>query len=106
MSEAAAAPRYQIELANKIRGGRAVGNLYVATRRPDGFSGILFSSESHEETQAWIDRGGEAQPKPLPTPVEFWTGVKERSQEGSTERVLAEEWLKLLARREKEGGAR
>jgi hypothetical protein len=97
MSEAPA-PRYQIELANKVRNGRAVGNEYVATRRPDGFSGILFRADSQEEVQAWIDRGGVAQPLPLPTPVEFWTSVRDRSQPGSTERVLAETWLGHLAR--------
>ncbi len=35
---------------------------------------------------------------PLPTPVEFWTSVRDRSQPGSTERVLAEAWLERLAR--------
>lgn len=33
--------KYQLELANKIRGGRAVGNEYVVTRRSIGLSTII-----------------------------------------------------------------
>ena len=95
-------PTYQIELANKVRGGRAVGNEYVVTRRPEGLTTILFRADTPEEAQGWIDRGGEAQLPPLPTPTEFWSGVLTRSQPGSTERVLAEVHLERLAR----GGAR
>lgn len=91
-------PRYQIELANKVRNGRAVGNLYVVTRRPEGCSTIIFSADTREEAQAWIDRGGEEQPRPLPTPVEFWTGVRDRSRPGSPEHSLATANLDRIAR--------
>lgn len=46
---------YQIELANKIRNGRTVGNLYVVTRRPIGMTAILATFNTREEAQAWID---------------------------------------------------
>jgi hypothetical protein len=46
---------YQIELANKIRNGRSVGNLYVVTRRPIGKTAILASFGTREEAQAWVD---------------------------------------------------
>lgn len=49
---------YQIELANKIVKGRAVGNLYVVTRRPIGMSGIIAKFDTREEAQAWIDEQG------------------------------------------------
>jgi hypothetical protein len=51
-------PRYQIELANKIGriNGRvcAVGNAYIVTRRPDGYSGELVRFATREEARAWI----------------------------------------------------
>lgn len=46
--------QYQIELRNKVRNGRAVGNLYIVTRRPLGFSCALVSFSTREEAQAWI----------------------------------------------------
>lgn len=46
---------YQIELANKIVRGRVVGNTYVVTRRPDGFTCILSRHGTREAAQAWID---------------------------------------------------
>jgi hypothetical protein len=100
MTETAAPHRYQIELANKVRRGRAVGNEYVVTRRPEGMTTILARFDSHEEAQAWIDRGGLLQDPPLPTPTEFWTSVRERSEPGSSGRVLADGWLAKLAKDE------
>lgn len=46
----------QIELANKIRNGRAVGNEYVVTRRDEtpSKSGILARFNTREEAAAWI----------------------------------------------------
>jgi hypothetical protein len=46
--------KYQIELANKIRNGRAVGNEFVVTMRPIGRSGILERFATREEAAAWI----------------------------------------------------
>lgn len=52
-------PQYKIELANKIRNGRAVGNLYVVTRRPEGLSCILSKHDTREAAEQWIaDRVG------------------------------------------------
>jgi hypothetical protein len=45
---------YQIEIANKIRNGRAVGTDYVVTRRPDGFTSILARFNTRDEAAAWI----------------------------------------------------
>lgn len=45
---------YQIELANKIRGGRAVGNEYVVTQRPIGKTMILARFDSRKEAERWI----------------------------------------------------
>ncbi len=45
---------YQLELANKIRNGRAAGNLYVVTRRPIGRTGIVAQFNTREEAEAWI----------------------------------------------------
>jgi hypothetical protein len=45
---------FQIELANKIRNGRAVGNLYVVTRRPIGNSGIVATFDTREQAEGWI----------------------------------------------------
>jgi hypothetical protein len=50
----AAAAEYQIELANKVRHGRAVGNRYVVTRRPSGHSGVVAEFDTREEAEAWI----------------------------------------------------
>ncbi len=50
--------RYTVELANKVRRGRAVGNEYVVTRRPDGNTTILCRFDTPEEAQAWIDAQG------------------------------------------------
>lgn len=49
----------RIELANKIRGGRTVGNEYVVTRRDEGKSGIIAKFDTREQAQAFIDNGGE-----------------------------------------------
>ena len=46
---------YSIELANKVRRGRAVGNLYVVTRRPLRLTTILASFSTREEAVAWIE---------------------------------------------------
>jgi hypothetical protein len=46
---------YQIELANRIVNGRAVGNLYVVTQRPIGKTTILASFNSREQAEAWIN---------------------------------------------------
>ena len=48
-------PRYQIEIANRIRNGRAVGTDFVVTRRPDGLTSILHRCELRVDAQAWID---------------------------------------------------
>lgn len=45
---------YQIEIANKIRNGRAVGTEYVVTMRPIGRSGIVARFDTREEAAAWI----------------------------------------------------
>jgi hypothetical protein len=45
---------FQTELANKIQGGRAVGNLHVVTQRPIGRTGILASFDSPEEAREFI----------------------------------------------------
>lgn len=45
---------YVIELANKIRGGRSVGNVYVVTRRGVGMSGILSRHDSKGAALKWI----------------------------------------------------
>jgi len=47
-------PHYQIELANKIAGGRAVGNSYIVTRRPDRLTCELARFDTREEAEAWI----------------------------------------------------
>ena len=44
---------YQIELANQIRGGRAVGNQYVVTRRPSGRTSILYRAGTRDEAERW-----------------------------------------------------
>ena len=57
--EARALHPYQIEIANRIRGGRAVGTDYVVTRRPLGQTAILTRLPSREKAVAWIRaRGG------------------------------------------------
>ena len=45
---------YQIELANKVRNGRVVGNTYVVTQRPIGKSGIVASFDTRDEAEDWI----------------------------------------------------
>lgn len=45
---------YQIELANKVVNGRAVGNLYVVTRRPIGMTGIVAKFDTREQAVTWI----------------------------------------------------
>ncbi len=45
---------YQIETANEIRNGRAVGNLYVVTQRPIGKTAILASFNTRPEAEEWI----------------------------------------------------
>lgn len=47
---------YQIELANKIQGGKSVGTFFVVTQRPIGRSGIIVSFDSQEEAEAWINK--------------------------------------------------
>lgn len=47
--------RFQRELANKIRRGQAVGNLYVVTQRPIGNSTITASFDTEEERDAFIE---------------------------------------------------
>jgi len=49
---------YQIELANRVRNGRAVGNEYVVTRRSLGMSGIVARFATREEAQEWISHAG------------------------------------------------
>ena len=57
--EARALHPYQIEIANRIRGGRAVGTDYVVTRRPLGQTAILTRLPSRDKAVAWIRaRGG------------------------------------------------
>jgi hypothetical protein len=46
---------YQIEIANRIFSGRAVGTDYVVTQRPICRTGILARFRTREEAQAWID---------------------------------------------------
>jgi hypothetical protein len=46
---------FRRELANKIRRGRVVGNLYVVTRRPIGMSGIIAEFETEGECDAFIE---------------------------------------------------
>ena len=52
--------RYQIELANRIGrlNGRmtTVGNDYIITRRPDGYTTALAHFATREEAQEWIDQ--------------------------------------------------
>ena len=50
--------RFQIELANKVWRGRAIGSEYVVTRRPDGLTGILARFDTREDAEAWIRRQG------------------------------------------------
>lgn len=45
----------QIELANLIRNGRAVGNEFVVTNRDRGHSGIIFRSTNRDDCVAFID---------------------------------------------------
>lgn len=45
---------YVVELANKIRNGRAVGNVYVVTRRGVGMSGIISRHDSKGAALHWI----------------------------------------------------
>ena len=54
MPVSGADPHYQIELANKIAGGRAVGNSYIVTRRPDRLTCELARFDTREEAEAWI----------------------------------------------------
>lgn len=46
--------RFGRELANKVRGGRAIGNLYVVTQRPLRMTGIIASFDTPEEREEWI----------------------------------------------------
>ena len=55
MTTQTAAANYQIEIANRIRNGRAVGTDYVVTRRPDGLCTILARFATRDEAAAWID---------------------------------------------------
>lgn len=43
-----------IELANKIRNGRTISNLYAVTRRDEGKSGVLAAFETRAEAEAFI----------------------------------------------------
>jgi hypothetical protein len=45
---------YTIEIANRIKHGRAVGTDFVVTRRPEGFSSILARFATRDEAAAWI----------------------------------------------------
>lgn len=45
---------YQLELANKVRNGRAVGNEYVITQRAIGRNGIVERFDTREEAEAWL----------------------------------------------------
>lgn len=45
--------KYQIELANKIVGGRCVGNQWVVTRRPMHNTTIVARFETREEAETW-----------------------------------------------------
>lgn len=44
----------QIEIANLIRNGRAVGTEYVVTNRDTGRSGIVARFETRREAEAFI----------------------------------------------------
>ena len=44
-----------IEIANVIRGGRAVGTEYVVTRRENGQSAILARFATRDEAVAYMD---------------------------------------------------
>ncbi len=46
--------RYQIELANRVRRGRVVGNDYVVTRRPERITSILVRCPTRFEAAKWI----------------------------------------------------
>ncbi len=46
--------KFQIELANKIRNGRCIGNEYVITGRPAGNSMILARFDSREEAVTYL----------------------------------------------------
>lgn len=48
------ASTYQIEIANRIERGRAVGTDYVVTQRPIGRTGILARFGERSEAEAWI----------------------------------------------------
>lgn len=51
---------FQVEIANRMSRGRAVGTDYVVTRRPVGNSAIIARFERREDAVTWID----AQPPP------------------------------------------
>lgn len=46
----------QIELANRIAHGRAVGDEWVVTRRPIGRTCIIARFETRQEAQEFIDK--------------------------------------------------
>ncbi len=47
-------PRYQVELANRIRSGRCVGTDYVVTRRPDGLTMVVERFDTKEQALEWL----------------------------------------------------
>jgi len=47
-------PRFQIEIANRIRGGRSVGTDWVVTRRPEGLTGIVKRFPRREDAEEWV----------------------------------------------------
>ena len=45
---------YQVEIANRIRHGRAVGTDFVVTKRPIGLTAIVARFATREQAEAWI----------------------------------------------------
>ena len=59
-----------IEIANKIRNGRAVGTLWVVTRRDENNSGIVARFETREEAVAYI--ASHTHPEPVISLAEYY----------------------------------
>jgi len=51
---------YTIEIANKVRNGRAVGTEYVVTQRPISLTGARAKFDTREQAAEWICKHMEA----------------------------------------------
>jgi hypothetical protein len=54
LGSSSCAKTYQIEIANRIRRGRAVGTDYVVTQRPVGRTGIIATFPTRDDAERWI----------------------------------------------------